>query len=92
MMAEVGDITLRQVNLAFPRGGSYDAGDDAELTMAIVNTGDEADTLISVEGEGFGDAEISGTASEPGLNGLSRELRMLIMLSTRPSAIMLSPR
>lgn len=62
-MAQVGDITLRQVNLAYPRGGSYDAGDDVELTMALVNTGAEADTLVSVEGDGFGDAEISGTAT-----------------------------
>jgi copper(I)-binding protein len=62
-MTQVGDITLRQVNLAYPRSGSYDAGDDVELTMAIVNTGDETDTLVSVEGEGFGDAEISGTAT-----------------------------
>lgn len=65
-MAEVGDITLRQVNLAFPRSASYEAGDDAELTMALVNTGDEADTLISVEGEGFGDAEISDGSSSTG--------------------------
>lgn len=62
-MAQAGDITLRQVNLAYPRSGSYDAGDDVELTMAIVNTGDEADTLVSVEGEGFGDAEISGATT-----------------------------
>ncbi len=63
-MAQVGDITLRQVQLAHPRSGSYNAGDDAELTMAIVNTGEETDTLLSVEGEGFGDVEISGTSPE----------------------------
>jgi copper(I)-binding protein len=63
-MAQVGEITLRQVELANPRGGSYDAGDDAELTMAIVNTGEEVDTLVSVEGEGFSSAEITGTTSE----------------------------
>ncbi|SDF60684.1 Copper(I)-binding protein [Blastococcus aurantiacus] len=63
-MAQVGDITLRQVELAYPRGGSYDAGDDAELTMAIVNTGEEADTLVSVEGEGFSSAEITGSSAE----------------------------
>lgn len=63
-MAQVGDITLRQVQLAYPRGGSYDAGDDAELTMAIVNTGEETDTLLSIEGEGFRDAEISGSSPE----------------------------
>ncbi|RBY77890.1 hypothetical protein DQ239_09205 [Blastococcus sp. TF02-09] len=63
-MAQVGDITLRQVELAYPRSGSYDAGDDAELTMAVVNTGEEADTLVSVEGEGFSSAEISGTSAD----------------------------
>lgn len=63
-MAEVGDITLRAVELAYPRGGSYDAGDDAELQLAIVNTGDEADALVSVEGEGFGSAELSGGSAE----------------------------
>jgi copper(I)-binding protein len=63
-MAEVGDITLRQVELAYPRSGSYDAGDDAELTMAIVNTGEEPDTLVSVEGEGFSSAEITGSTAE----------------------------
>jgi copper(I)-binding protein len=63
-MAQVGDITLRQVELAYPRSGSYDAGDDAELTMAIVNTGEEPDTLVSVEGEGFSSAEITGSSAE----------------------------
>lgn len=62
-MAEVGDITVRQVRLAYPSSGSYDAGDDAELTMAVVNTAQEADTLVSIEGEGFGDVEISGASS-----------------------------
>lgn len=63
-MAQLGDITVRQVEIAYPRGGSYEAGDDAELTMAIVNTGEETDTLVSVEGDGFGSAEITGTSSE----------------------------
>lgn len=62
--AQVEEITLRQVRLAYPRGGSYDAGDDAELTMAIVNTGEEDDTLLSIEGEGFGGVEISGSSPE----------------------------
>ena len=62
-MAEVGDITLRQVELAYPRAGSYEAGDDAELVMAVVNTGEEADTLVSVEGEGFSSAEITDSSA-----------------------------
>ena len=63
-MAQVGEITLRQVEIAYPRGGIYDAGDDAELTMAIVNTGEAPDTLVSVEGEGFSSAEITGSSAE----------------------------
>ena len=68
-MAQVGDITLRAVELASPRGGSYEAGDDAELLLAVVNSGDEADTLVSVDGEGFGDVEIQSSGSpETGAN------------------------
>jgi copper(I)-binding protein len=68
-MAQVGDITLRAVELAAPRGGSYEAGEDAELTMAVVNTGEETDTLVSVEGEGFSSAEITGTSAEVNTEG-----------------------
>jgi copper(I)-binding protein len=57
--AQIGDITLREARLAYPRSGSYDAGDDAELIVAIVNSGEEPDTLTGVEGDGFGGAEIS---------------------------------
>jgi copper(I)-binding protein len=57
--AQVSDITLRAATLAYPRGGAYEAGDDAELMVAIVNAGEEPDTLTGVEGDGFGDAEIS---------------------------------
>ena len=63
-MAQVGDITLRQVELAYPRSRSYEAGEDAELTMTVVNTGEEADTLVSVEGEGFSSAEITGSSAD----------------------------
>jgi copper(I)-binding protein len=61
--AQVGDITLRQVQLAHPRGGTYDAGDDADLIVAIVNSGGNADTLTGVDGDGFGSAEIQGPAT-----------------------------
>jgi copper(I)-binding protein len=62
-MAQVGDITVRAVELASPRAGSYEAGDDAEMTLAIVNSGEEADTLVGVDGEGFGDVEIRTAAT-----------------------------
>jgi copper(I)-binding protein len=63
-MAQAGEIILREVEIAYPRGGRYDAGDDAELTLAIVNTGEEPDTLVSVDGEGFSSAEITGSTAE----------------------------
>ena len=46
--AKVGGITLRAVELEYPRGGTYSAGDDAGLRMAIVNTGSKSDTLTGV--------------------------------------------
>ena len=62
-LAQVGDITVRAVELASPRAGSYEAGDDAEMTLAVVNSGEEADTLVGVDGEGFGDVEIRTAAT-----------------------------
>jgi copper(I)-binding protein len=64
--AQVGNITLRQVQLAYPKGGTYEDGEDADLIATIVNAGEEPDTLTGVEGEGFGDAEISDEEIEIG--------------------------
>jgi copper(I)-binding protein len=61
--AEVGAITLRQVTLEYPDEGRYENGDDAPLIMAIVNGGNEADTLTGIEGEGFDGALVSGQAT-----------------------------
>jgi len=61
---QVGELTLRQAQLESPRGGGYEDGDDAELVLAIINTGTEDDTLTAVEGDGFGEAEISGDGSD----------------------------
>ena len=67
-MAQVGDITVRAAEFESPREGSYEAGDDAELRMALVNGGQDSDTLVSIDGEGFGDAEIrnAGAATTVG--------------------------
>jgi copper(I)-binding protein len=73
-MAQVGDLTLRGGELESPRAGAYERGDDAELRLAIVNSGEDTDTLVAVDGEGFAAAEIegpSGTASGVG-SGTSR--------------------
>ncbi|MGY2083001.1 copper chaperone PCu(A)C [Blastococcus sp. SYSU DS0539] len=58
-MAQVGDITLRAVTLAYPEDGAYEAGGDATVRMAIVNGSQEDDTLTGITGEGFGDAVIT---------------------------------
>ena len=51
--AEVANITMRSIVLEYPTGGRYDQGDDAELRAAIVNTAEEADTLVSIESDAF---------------------------------------
>jgi copper(I)-binding protein len=61
--ATVGDITLRQITLAYPQDGLYAAGDDAELQMAIINGDTEADTLVGIEGEAFDGVVVSGQAT-----------------------------
>lgn len=67
--ASAGDITVRQVQLVSPRGGTYDEGDDADVRMAIINSGEKDDTLTAVDGDGFGSAEISGTSNSTSATG-----------------------
>jgi copper(I)-binding protein len=61
--ASVGDLALREVQLAYPSGGSYAPGDDAELTMVIANPGETPDQLVSVTGSDFASIRITGTGS-----------------------------
>ena len=69
-LAQVGDITIRAAKLASPGEDGYARGDDAELLMAIVNSGTEPDTLVDVTGEGFGDVEFDD-GSPAGASGSS---------------------
>ncbi|MBB3083394.1 hypothetical protein [Geodermatophilus sabuli] len=61
--AELGPITLRAITVEHPDDGRYEAGDDAGLSMAIVNTGNVDDTLVGIEGEGFDGVLVSGQAT-----------------------------
>jgi copper(I)-binding protein len=61
-MAQVGDITVRAAKLTYPSDGAYVRGDDAELRLVIVNSGQDPDALIGVEGPGFGGAQIQAAA------------------------------
>jgi copper(I)-binding protein len=63
--AEVGDITVRAAELAYPSGGRYEEGDDAELHMAIVNTGTEDDALVDITGDGFDRFRVTGSGTAP---------------------------
>lgn len=63
--AQVEDVLLRQVTLAYPDGGVYEEGDDAVLVMTVVNASNEDDTLLSIEGEGFAGVRLAGTGPTP---------------------------
>ena len=59
--AQLGDLSIRAAELASASSGGYGSGDDADLRVAIVNGGTEADTLIGVDGKGFSSAVISSS-------------------------------
>ncbi|WP_369258568.1 hypothetical protein [Geodermatophilus amargosae] len=63
--AQVEDILLRQVLLAYPEGGRYEEGDDAELILTIVNASNADDTLTGIEGEGFDSVQVAATGPTP---------------------------
>jgi copper(I)-binding protein len=67
--AQVGDLVLRGVQLAYPSGGSYERGDDAELQMAIVNRGTEDDSLVDITGDDFSRVRITGGGTAQGSGG-----------------------
>jgi len=59
--AAVGDLELAAVQLAYPTSGSYSAGDDARLEMAVVNNGSEDDVLTGISGTGFQRVRVTGS-------------------------------
>jgi hypothetical protein len=60
--AQVEDVLLRQVLLAYPENGAYEEGDDATLIVTIVNESNEEETLTGIEGEGFSGIQVAPTA------------------------------
>ena len=60
----LGQLRLRAVELAYPQGGRYTTGDDAVLTMAIVNEGAQPDMLVSISGPGFQGVRVTGTGAQ----------------------------
>ena len=53
------DVTVQDVELAFPEDGVYRAGEDAALYVGITNTGTEPVALVGVAGPDFGDVVVT---------------------------------
>ena len=70
--SDLGDLTLRAVQLPYPVGGVYGSGANARLMAAVASTSDTDDALVSVEGEGFDGVEVvdpdatTATTPQPG--------------------------
>ncbi|MGX7825619.1 hypothetical protein ACTG9Q_11055 [Actinokineospora sp. 24-640] len=65
-MAEAGAIALRDAKLAYPHEGHFSAGDDAPVIAALINTGTEADTLVSASSPVAEAVELTGDTALPG--------------------------
>lgn len=65
-----GDMALRDVLVAYPESGSYGEGEDAPLTLTIVNTGGVDDELTSVSSPAAADVELVGRGAVPARSGL----------------------
>jgi copper(I)-binding protein len=61
--ATIGDLAIRQAHLAYPVSGTYQEGADARLVVAIANGGQADDTLVSITGDSFQSAEVTGTGA-----------------------------
>lgn len=61
--AQIGDLSLREVLIAYPSGGQYRSGDSAELTMSIANSGPDDDALVGISGDGIDGVQVISPAS-----------------------------
>ncbi len=53
------DVTVQDVELAFPEDGVYEEGEDAELYLGITNIGQDPVTLTDVSGPDFAGVEVT---------------------------------
>ena len=56
--ANIGELSLRDIRILYPSGGTYTEGSTAELVLVVTNQGLSEDTLIDVTGEFFAEAAI----------------------------------
>src|ERR1044072_8077401 len=78
----VGNIALRDVVIAYPEEGAYDAGGEAPLTLAIVNIGGVDDELTSVTSPAAAKVELIGRGDLPPRSGLD----VIVPESSAPSS------
>ncbi|MCT2582578.1 hypothetical protein [Actinophytocola gossypii] len=67
---DVGEIALRDVQLAHPDSDGYTEGEQAPLTLTIVNSGGEDDELVAVSSPAARDVALEGDTTLPGHNAL----------------------
>lgn len=84
--AKIGNLYLRQVQLAPPSGGTYAAGDDAELTMSIANAGSTDDALVAIRGDGFSGVRVAGTGTSATPTGTAAAVPAATTPATTPAA------
>ena len=78
-MADVGDIALRDVVLAYPKSGTYKKGDQAPLVLTIVNTGGTDDELVSVSSPAARSVQLIGSTKLPAHS------RLLVVVPEQPT-------
>jgi copper(I)-binding protein len=75
--ANVGQLSLRALELPYPTGGVYTAGGDARLIGTIVSNSPSDDTVQSITGDGFSSVDVvnpdatAGTGTGTGSLGLT---------------------
>jgi hypothetical protein len=81
------DLGLRQVQLAWPADGVHAAGDDAELYLAVTNTGRQPDVLVDVRGPDFADATLSADGG-PGSIPVGEDDNVYVGAEGAPSVVL----
>jgi hypothetical protein len=84
--AQVGDISIREGELAAPDAGSYQQGDDAQLRLALVNGGGQSDTLTDVSGDGFDSFNVQSADSSTSANSTSASPTSAAPTSASPTS------
>jgi periplasmic copper chaperone A len=81
------DVTVLQVQLAYPLDGVYEVGEDAPLYLGISNTGSREDDLLDVRGPDFTDAAIT-VDGEPGVIRVPEDDNVYVGAEGAPSIVL----